>query len=822
MNEREPFKTPGSEKHYPPHRPLIPEHLEIDVSLFIEERRAEIEVVHHLVARQQGASSIALDLIGARDLQIEGAKLIDDDGERLLLGFETPFARGELRRVRLRYTIVNPKDGLLFSSPSEAETDAPRYAITDHETERARHWLATIDHPSVRPSLELRLTSQEGDTLLATGALVKQERLEGGRRRAHYRLESGCPSYLTAFAVGAFTEFDDGEYRGIPVRAYAPAPFCVDDLKRTFGPTKELLAFFERKLGVPFPFPKYVHFAARDIGGAMENISLVSFDDRLVLDEALEREERRLVDIFNVHEMAHSWFGNHVVCRDFADAWLKEGFATYAESLYAEDVYGEDDRDLDLFAHARAYFEELDENYQRAIVTRHYQSPYDLFDRHLYPGAALRLHLLRGLLGDEDFFGGVKLYLERFGGKEAETDDLRRCFEERSGLSLARFFDQFFRSAGGHPTLKAELTLESDSLKLRVEQRALDAEKEEYYHYPLDVFFDFDEEAVERTLEMRGAVHELTLPFPNGKPPRMVRIDPHHRVFPRLDFNPGWRLLESQAAHVPDLLGRLEAVIALITHHGARGIEIARGFLERESQYLALRIVYQELGKAGSSEALEVLLARGETETRAECLADLFRALGAYRDERIPKLILSRTRSGLPPRAQGAAYEAMGKQRERADLRALEEGIGSRSYGAFAASGALRGLGHSHQEAALPILIRALHARGAIDERARPEAAKALAILAPALEQAGRLKLTAALEDALRDERAPTRLASVEALLSIDRDHAGLDRAIAALPLEARSRLERERRAKPSKRPKEPRLERIEERLRALEAKRSP
>ena len=719
--------------------------------------------------------------------------------------------------MTLRYTILDPLDGLLFSSPDEPEPDAPRYAITDHETERARHWLATIDHPSVRPSLAIRLTSDAGDTLLASGALEGEEQLSDGRKRASYRLKEGCPSYLTAFAVGAFVELDDGEYGGIPVKAYAPSPFSEADLKRTFGPTKALLGFFERRFGVRYPFPKYVHFAARDIGGAMENISLISFDDRLILDEALEQEERRLVDIFNVHEMAHGWFGNHVVCRDFADAWLKEGFATYAESVYAEDAYGEDDRDLDLFAHARAYFEELEGDYQRAIVTRHYQSPFDLFDRHLYPGAALRLHLLRGILGDEDFFGGVSLYLERFGGREAETDDLRRCFEERSGLSLARFFDQFFRSPGGYPTIKASLVMEADSLTLRLEQEAIDPKEDEHFHFPLELSVAFEGRSIEHTIAMEGASHELSVRFDAADPPRMIRIDPHHRLFPRLDFDPGRRLLENQASGASDLLGRLEATITLIRNYGTFGVEAAQRFIKTERQYLALRIAFQELGKIGSAEALDLLLELIGSEERPESLADLFRAIGAYRDERIAPVLSARIDRGLPPRAAGAAYEALGKQRERADLELLSRGIHAKSYGAFEASGAILGLGHSHQRAALPILMRALRERGEIDERSRPQAAKALALLAPSLERPERLTLIDALEDALRDKRAAARLAAIEALLSVDREHRSLEAAIAGLPIEERSRLERARRGQSSATPKEPRLEKIEERLRGVE-----
>ena len=61
----------------------------------------------------------------------------------------------------------------------------------------------------------------------------------------------------------------------------------------------------------------------------------------------------------------------------------------------------------------------------------------------IYNKAAMVLHMLRRLLGDEAFFGGLRRFYDTWRFKKAGTDDLRRTMEEESGASLTRFFDRW-------------------------------------------------------------------------------------------------------------------------------------------------------------------------------------------------------------------------------------------------------------------------------------------------------------------------------------------------------------------------------------------
>ena len=41
--------------------------------------------------------------------------------------------------------------------------------------------------------------------------------------------------------------------------------------------------------------------------------------------------------------MLSPWFGDYVTCRDWSQAWLNEGFATYIALIYREKLKGKDE-----------------------------------------------------------------------------------------------------------------------------------------------------------------------------------------------------------------------------------------------------------------------------------------------------------------------------------------------------------------------------------------------------------------------------------------------------------------------------------------------
>ena len=178
--------------------------------------------------------------------------------------------------------------------------------------------------------------------------------------------------------------------------------------------------------------------------GGMENTSATTLNDtRSLYDENTELDYQNTSLV--AHELAHQWWGDLVSQKDGLSHWIQEGFATYFDALYHEYKYGKDEFMNKMEDNMDSYKESEKRIGKIPMVSK--TSPF------VYVKGASFLHMLRFILGDEDFFKSVKLFVKRFAFKNAVSDDFRKCIWDATKKDLSWFFTQWLYRAG-YPDLE--------------------------------------------------------------------------------------------------------------------------------------------------------------------------------------------------------------------------------------------------------------------------------------------------------------------------------------------------------------------------------
>lgn len=288
----------------------------------------------------------------------------------------------------------------------------------------AASWFPCDDHPASKAPFKLRLTTDAPYKVVATGALVGKKR-SGSFTTWDFDLPYPTSTYLVTVNIGIYEHLEITDAT-VPVYAYLPA-----DLRRkfpvAFGKQAEMVQVFSRLFG-PYPFDSYKVVVTDDeLEIPLEAMGMSTFGRNTV--EAGTADERLIA-----HELAHQWFGNAVTAASWKHIWLHEGFACYAEWLWSEFSGSSD-----AHSHALKYFARLQSSPQDLLLAD--PGPKDMFDDRIYKRGALTLHVLRGVIGDEQFFALLRQWVAAGSGGVMTTEDFTAMAARYSTVSLQPLWD---------------------------------------------------------------------------------------------------------------------------------------------------------------------------------------------------------------------------------------------------------------------------------------------------------------------------------------------------------------------------------------------
>jgi len=367
-------------------------------------------------------------------------------------GREMLFATGKLAIIQVtlndRTIAIEPGKGILRIKPTESGTLVIRYEGVFKGSESS----SKMNDVAEQSVIDARGISLTGTWYPRTESLSR------------YRLKASLPNGYDAVseaeridktAKGSITEFTfyfDRQLAGISLIAsdrFEVTQDRVSDVnlyayffpedrglaKTYFEYAKNYIVLYE-KLLVKYPYKRF---------SIVENFLPSGYS--LPTYTLLGQDVVRLPFIPETslgHEILHQWFGNSVYVDLDKGNW-SEGLTAYlADHLYEEQIgKGWEYRKEQLIAYD-AYVNSENEISLRQFTKRTNRASGAIG----YGKGTMVFHMLKNLVGEEQFYSALREFLSRNQFQKASWDNIKEAFEKQSGKDLAPFFKQWVDEKG--------------------------------------------------------------------------------------------------------------------------------------------------------------------------------------------------------------------------------------------------------------------------------------------------------------------------------------------------------------------------------------
>jgi hypothetical protein len=409
-------------------------------------------VTSYFISQVDNLTKIEFDLNDTMriDSVIQNKQKIDfsQNDNKLLIDLNRPLENMELDSVQVYYH-GEPEISGYFVKDEHAGTPI---IWTISEPYGAMEWwpckqslLDKID------SIDVFVTSPDSFRTASNGILVS-DKAENGSRIMHWKHRHPIATYLVAIAVTNYAEYSDWldleDGRKIQILNYV-YPENLESVKRETQVTAEFIQLYNQLFGeYPFANEKYGH---AQIGGGtsmeQQTMSFMTFFDYG----------------FVAHMLAYQWFGDYITCGSWHDIWLTQGFATYLTGLVYENFPNA--YVVNWTGWKQYYLNDIISAPDGSVYVKDPTRLSAIFNGRLSNSkGAYLLHMLRWVLGDENFFKGMRSYFNdpELANGFALTSHFIKHMETAGDTSLTEFFNDWFYGEG-YPIYSAGYTVANES-----------------------------------------------------------------------------------------------------------------------------------------------------------------------------------------------------------------------------------------------------------------------------------------------------------------------------------------------------------------------
>ncbi len=421
------------------------------------------KITSHIISQNDGLSDIVFDLdssmvvdsVWHRGSSTEFSRNLN----KLIVHLSESVSAGQRDSVAVFYQGIPTGSGFGSFIKSWHGNDSIPIIWTLSEPYGAMEWWPCKQSLSDKiDSIDIIVTTPEPYRTASNGILVS-ETVSDSMRIMHWKHRHPIVTYLVAIAVtnyshySDFLELEDGREIEILNFVY---PENLEQVRTQTPVTVEIMKFFNDLIGeYPFSDEKYGH-AQFGWGGGMEHQTMSfmgNFSFGLI-----------------AHELAHQWFGNYITLASWQHIWLNEGFATYLTGLAIENYAGE----TEFMRWKKRNAEGITRYPGGSVFVTDTTNISELFSGRLsYSKGAYLLHMLRWIIGDEDFFNAIRNYYRdpEVANGFAQHDQLVAHLESVGDTSLTEFFNDWYYGEG-FPVYSLEFTSDNSHTELSLSQNS--------------------------------------------------------------------------------------------------------------------------------------------------------------------------------------------------------------------------------------------------------------------------------------------------------------------------------------------------------------
>lgn len=398
-------------------------------------------VAQQAISTVQIRLSSAFTVNASTGVQVDGVnRTFSRSGITMTVQLGRTYQVGEAFNVKVTYG-GTPAGGGFGSITFRTRSSGASEAYTLSETDFAYTWFPCKENNTDKCVADMKFTVPNTMKVASNGVLQSTTPASGNRLTYHWKTNYPTATYLYCFSVTNFNEYSQtwnytpasGPSVSMPMSFWLyPESDTLANRNVWFNTANMLTAFSpETRMGLyPFANEKYGMYQF-GFGGGMEHQTCTG---QGVFDESV-----------TAHELGHQWWGDNVTCATWNHIWLNEGFATYMEALWSEWRPGSSG----LAALKSAMAARRPSSVNGTVWSPSTTDMNRIFSSDFsYRKGGWVLHMLRGVMGDTNFFQAMRDYRAALGGGAATTEEFQAVCEAVHGSSLNYFFQQWVYQPG--------------------------------------------------------------------------------------------------------------------------------------------------------------------------------------------------------------------------------------------------------------------------------------------------------------------------------------------------------------------------------------